>query len=210
MFCLSLFILTPFPLSSLKMVLKLIFFSSSSSSSLSLLLLVSLGLQFCYYSLWSPEEERGEGRPCCWLCTVQMLFQLIHQCQLQPSVERQDAGEREVMKALWWTCWITGNPNPPWSFSLRYHEICSTIISAAITFSWDVTWNKAALRGQKKSCLATRIVLNWVCYHCKVLRWFCMWLHWKLSNARPNCYLNPIFWMISTNHIWRNPIWFKL
>lgn len=136
-----------------------------------------------------------------------MLFQLIHQCQLQPSVERQDAGEREVMKALWWTSWITGNPNPPWSFSLRYHEICSTIIPAAITFSWNVTWNKAALRGQRKWHFATRIKLNWVQYHCKVLRWFYMWLHWKLSNTNPNCYSNQIFGTISTNHIWRNPMW---
>lgn len=38
--------------------------------------------------------ERGEKRPHCWLCTVQMLFHLIHQCQLLPSAERQDAGER--------------------------------------------------------------------------------------------------------------------
>lgn len=177
------------------MVLKLIFF-----------LLVSLCLQFCYYYyLWSPEEERGEGRPYCWLCTVQMLFQLIHQCQLQPSVERQDAGEREVMKAFWWTSWITGYPNPPWSFSLRYYEICSAIIPAAITFSWNVTWNKAALRGQNKSHFATRIVLNQVYCHCKVLRWFYMWLLWK-----QNCYSNYIFWTNSTYHIWRNSTWFEL
>lgn len=48
----------------------------------------------------APEEERGEGRPRCRLCAVQMLFHLIHQCQRLSSAERQDAGEREVMKAL--------------------------------------------------------------------------------------------------------------
>lgn len=76
---------------------RLTYYCNSCSPSFSLSL--PHYLQHCYYSPRSPEEDRGEGRPCCRLCTVQMLFHLIHQCQLLPSEERQDAAVREVMKA---------------------------------------------------------------------------------------------------------------